>query len=323
MLPSISEFFKALEKETDHKYNISPISIHIKNDEGEFECYYGFHELHSIRLELNREVIYAISLWMKPGNLNTPDYRIILKGVDALGEIDIVSRILSGKKRLLGESNHKILEDAADSVEKFMTSMGEYAYDKKLSELYQSYEQWAEVNNQQKLSNAYFFRLAKEFLVKNKKGKYKDVTIEKGSKEITEVNSDQESEFEKEVMGNQAFYKASLAEHTVKRIAQNDPLVNALFLCGNPGMGKSFMTRKTLESAGVMNRVVWKQGSIAGFTGLLQVLWDNRKNKILVLDDCDNLLTRKDQSTLNILKAALNTNQSDRVISYVRMRKGQ
>jgi hypothetical protein len=318
---TVNSFFSAIQNETNIKLNKSPLPLTIKDDEGTFQAYYAFYKSGAIRVEVNGEDIIGISVWNKPGNLNKPDYHCRLKDIDPMGEIDIVALLMRGKQSLLGSDS--LFEDAKTDVEKFMGDIGGGAYNKRLTDLYVSYEQWAEIHAKKRLSNGYFFSLAKEWLIRNKQGKYADFEITKGTQgEKTEVNSGQEDEFEKEVMENQIYYKAALLEHAVRRIAQDDPLINALFLCGSPGIGKSFTVKKVLQSEGIWDdKVVWKSGSIAGFTGLLQVLWENRKKRILVLDDCDNLLVKKDQSSINILKAALNTEQEDRIISYVRMKK--
>ena len=323
---TIDNLFSTIQQETNIKLHKSPLPLTIKDEEGTFQGYYAFYQSGAIRIEVNGDEIVGIGIWIKPGNLNKPDYHCKLKDIDAFGEVDTVSKLMKGKKNFLNFDSmfeSKLSEDAKIDIAEFMNTIGGTAYDQKLTALFSSYEQWAEINSKKRLSNTYFFNLAKEWLIKNKKGKYVDFEITQGNKgEETEVNAGQEDEFEKEVIDNQVYYKAALLEHAVKRIAQDDPLINALFVCGSPGTGKTFTVKKVLQSMGVWEeKVVWKSGTIAGFTGLLQVLWENKKNKILVLDDCDNLLVKKDQSALNILKAALNTEQEDRVISYVRIKR--
>jgi hypothetical protein len=240
---TIDGFFKAISKDSGIKLNKSPLPLMIKDEEGTFEGHYAFYQTGAIRVEVSGNEIIGVAVWTKPDDLNTPTYHCKLKDIDAFGEIDTIIKLMKGSKSLFGGEavfESKMYEDTVKEIEEFMNTIGGYAYDKKLSDLYQSYEQWAEINSKKRLSNARFFALAKEWLIKNKKGKYADFEITKGNKEEeTEINGGQEEEFEKEVMENEIYHKAALLEHAIRRMAQNDPIINSLFLCGAPGMGKA------------------------------------------------------------------------------------
>lgn len=321
----VDELFKAIENESEIHLHPSPVPLTIEDNSGTFKGYYAFYSSGAVRLELSEEDVVGAAVWTKPGNLNKPDFHINLRGLDPHGEVDTIVKLMIGRGSALVPTDEfkehtRIQEDAAGDVDAFFNSIGGYAYDKKLSDLYISYEQWASVHNKRQLSKAYFVQLGKEWLIKHKK--YASLEITKGNIEKTEVNSSQEDTFMNDVLENEPYYKVGLAEHSLKRMAQNDPLINAIFLCGTSGMGKTTLVKRVLKEAGVWEKkVVYKEGAIAGFTGLLQVLWENRKGRILVLDDNDNLLVRPDQQTVNILKAALKTDSSGRTISYTRMKR--
>ena len=61
-------------------------------------------------------------------------------------------------------------------------------------------------------------------------------------------------------------------------------------------------------------KVEIKTGAIAGFTGLITLLFEHRDNYILVLDDNDEIL--KNRNGVNVLKGAMNTNIEDRRVQY-------
>jgi len=89
----------------------------------------------------------------------------------------------------------------------------------------------------------------------------------------------------------------------------------SLIVSGAPGIGKSAGINATLESKlgarGDEFDVV--SGSIVSAYNLYQTLYDNR-DKVLVLDDCDSLLF--DGNCVNLLKAALDSGDKPRMVSY-------
>lgn len=319
------ELFKAIEKESNIHLHPSNIPIPIEDNSGKFLGFYAFHGSGAVRIEISGEDVVGVAVWNRPGDLNKPDYHASLRGIDAQGEVDTISKLMSGRGGALVptkdyKESTRLQEAAAEDVDKFFKSIGGYAYDKPISDLYTSYEQWAGIHDKKQISASYFHILAKEWLIKN--GHYANLEITKGNIEKTEIpDPAQEDTLTQDVLNNQILYKVSLAEHAVQRMAKNDPLINALFIYGTAGMGKTTLVKKNLKD--VWDRVVYKSGAVAGFTGLLQLLWNYRKGKIIVLDDNDNLIRSKSlkDQTINILKAALNTEESGRVISYTRMKR--
>jgi hypothetical protein len=328
---SVKQLFSLVSNKAHIKFHYSPLVITIEDIFGTFDAYYGFYSTGAIRIEANGDEIIGVSVYNSPQDLNKPSFRVNLTNIDPAEEVDTIVSIISGRGnslvRVSANSSmfeKKLDETSKDDINEFMMSIGGYAYSKKLSSLFHSFLQWADVNDRRVIPSSYFSTLAKEWLIVNGKGKYKDIEVTKGSEEITQVNSAQEDDFITDIFKNEIYYKATMAEHVVKRIMLNDPLVNAFFLCGSPGMGKTTTVVKVAKQfPDFETKVVYKKGTIRGFTGLLQLLWDNRKNKVIILDDCDNLLKDNDKnfSATSILKAALDTQESGRIISYVRAKK--
>ncbi|MCA1800082.1 MAG: hypothetical protein LC650_02165 [Actinobacteria bacterium] len=122
-----------------------------------------------------------------------------------------------------------------------------------------------------------------------------------------------------ETMDGEAVEKFEELEVILRRMANGDENLWALFVYGSPGVGKSFSMKKVFEeeAAGLKRNnitVVTKTGGIAGSTGLLQLLYDHKKGYVLILDDNDKILS--DQTAANYLKGALNTDIEDRHVTY-------
>jgi hypothetical protein len=90
-------------------------------------------------------------------------------------------------------------------------------------------------------------------------------------------------------------------------------VVRSMIVVGPPGVGKSFNVVKKLEEANLFNMIggdirfeVVKGATTA--LGLYAKLYEySREGDVLVFDDCDSILM--DELSLNILKAALDTNK--------------
>ena len=94
--------------------------------------------------------------------------------------------------------------------------------------------------------------------------------------------------------------------------------VRAMILTGPPGIGKSYGVIKQLEKANLFNDVKGLspafnvvKGATTGI-GLYMTLFNHSdKNSVLVFDDCDDVFY--DDITLNLLKAALDTNKTRKI----------
>lgn len=91
----------------------------------------------------------------------------------------------------------------------------------------------------------------------------------------------------------------------------------SLVITGGPGLGKTFLVKKQLEEAGLVNHrhyvVIKGRTSPAG---LYYCLYEHQ-DKIIVFDDCDSVF--KDDTATNLLKAALDS-YDERTISYISMK---
>lgn len=88
-------------------------------------------------------------------------------------------------------------------------------------------------------------------------------------------------------------------EKYIKGLVNN--MVQSIYLYGTPGSGKSKTVIDTLDSENVDYKVY--KGGVKGTDELVQILYNNRDNTIMVFDDFDSVRRNKDQ--VNILKSAL------------------
>ena len=90
-------------------------------------------------------------------------------------------------------------------------------------------------------------------------------------------------------------------------------IVRSMIVVGPPGVGKSYGIVKKLEEANLFNMIAGdnRYEVVKGATtalGLYAKLYEySREGDVLVFDDCDSILM--DELSLNILKAALDTNK--------------
>lgn len=142
----------------------------------------------------------------------------------------------------------------------------------------------------------------------SKRDGYDDLTsdIFKFDKVTNEVNIDDkynsqiddlEKQFAKEVNIKQKFKDLRL-------LLGNTAFMKSIIITGTPGVGKTYTVMETMKELGLREKDDFVK--ISGKTttlGLYQQLYKYRDDKILIFDDCDDVLENVDG--FNILKAAL------------------
>lgn len=110
--------------------------------------------------------------------------------------------------------------------------------------------------------------------------------------------------------------KYAAVYEAAQRLANGRSLKHHVFICGDAGVGKSYSVEKAVEFGlnqwrpnkrqTVKPEVIVKHGSIGStMTNILLFFYENRDDKLLVLDDCDGFVETKDQDVQNFLKAIL------------------
>jgi len=101
-----------------------------------------------------------------------------------------------------------------------------------------------------------------------------------------------------------------------KRLANGRSLKHHVFICGDAGVGKSYMVERAIEEGQRQWRpnprdrekpeFIGLHGSVGNsMTNILLFFYKNREGKLILLDDADGFITNKDQDIQNFLKACL------------------
>lgn len=315
--------FDQLRAYSKKDIHVSTMGLSITDAQiGHVTGYLGLYTGGAVRLDVNDDGdVVQVAIWRKPGDLNKPDIKLDVSHDDIFNQIPKIARALNGE--IIGEdflaAERRLVEGARDDVSEFV-GKNPSALEGRVADAYAAYMKWASKNGKKEMSAVYFSNNLRA--IKAEGGV--NVNASKPAPEQTDIEPDEADLFAKDVMDNEIYYKAAMYESTLRRMAQGDPGITSLFVYGSPGLGKTYECKKIMKEEGVWEtNVVYKSGAIAGFTGLLQLLWDNRKGKIIILDDNDNLLAPggKNQAAANVLKAVLNSDPDDRIVSYVKMRK--
>jgi hypothetical protein len=135
--------------------------------------------------------------------------------------------------------------------------------------------------------------------------------------DITKFKEQQEKEeYEKvKIAFNEALKKLPVETRVIQTLfnpikeysqilVEKDSKVFGLIITGDAGIGKSFQTLKSYASLGLEEGkdFVYFQ-SYTTPVELVNLFWDNRDNKIIILDDVEGLF--KDSKAINILKSVL------------------
>jgi len=286
-------------------------------------------------LEGDTQRIICIDVYKSPKPLDNPDFTIsildpninIVQLVNEVGDKmlqgDISPEDFEATEGMMAESvywvreKEKLKESAKkDAVIEFLKTQGG---------TYTDYIRWATANNKPMGSQTMFSNAKKVF---DATGGQSPGTAAAGQPYTVTPAEDEEPLYAEEdadafedVVEDEAVQKFEEFEIMLREMAHDAPATWALFVYGSPGIGKTYSIKKVFKEEDqalkrTNQKVVTKTGAVAGSTGLLQLLYDNKKSVILVLDDNDKIL--RDQSAANYLKGALNTEIEDRHITYTR-----
>ncbi len=269
-----------------------------------------------LRFEFEGQYLRSISVW---GNLlldDTPNFIIQVQGnlYDDSVFQTIKDALDSYRESIpTSKTRARILESAKEIIEVFLEENPDDGGS--LSAMYRKYMKWAQENGEKIYSDITFSETLKR-LRKSAVGATKETGV-KVQPGVPDDALPEYDEFEKKVLKSRVIYTYEMMAEVTKKILTWDPNFWNAFIYGTGGVGKSYTIKKSIEKWGKPEEVVIKTGAISGFTGLLQLLWEHRTRKIIVLDDNDTILDKP--AGINILKGAMN-NEDPRIISYTRMK---
>lgn len=137
------------------------------------------------------------------------------------------------------------------------------------------------------------------------------VNVRRGQRE-TIINTDEQSEqvFDESIVQNEHLEKFNYMEWIFTRIQAGDKEFNGVYLFGQGGVGKSYAAEQMLKP---LPNCTYFEGVIQGYTGLLELLYKNRKDKILVIDDSIDHKLMTNTTVQNILKLAMLPDPPNRI----------
>lgn len=137
------------------------------------------------------------------------------------------------------------------------------------------------------------------------------VTVVRGQRE-TMINTDDQGEevFENQIIQNEHLEKFDYMEWIFSEIQQGNKEYNGVYLYGQGGIGKSHTAEQMLKP---LPNCTYFEGVIQGYTGLLDLLYKNRKDKIIVMDDTIDHKLMKNTTVQNILKLAMLPDPPNRI----------
>ncbi len=255
-----------------------------------------------------------------------PDYTIDLQGYNVVEVVDYISDILTGEFWNYTESykrkEYKLEERTSfkDTVKAWLED-NESIKDELISviqsgnrnrinssiESYLSYFEDFARDNRMPLSSNNFgalrYHLKKILSEENVNTEdIPSVEVEPGESEnLVSPGSDQEEAYNN-LMNNEHILKFKALRVYCLQIKKGNENFKSLYIYGDGGIGKSFWVRKILED---LPQTEMKTGKLGGYTGVVQTLYDNRRDKILILDDVLTDGEMKNPTIGNILKAAL------------------
>ena len=133
---------------------------------------------------------------------------------------------------------------------------------------------------------------------------------------ITKVSlgSKEEEETEEQII-ERIKERFDIFRFSVEGVANEN--IRALIVAGAPGIGKTEAVTRVFEASRAKNGLEYEvvRGNIVSSYQLYQLLFLNQnEDNVLVLDDCDAIL--RDANGLNLLKAALESGDRPRILSY-------
>lgn len=102
----------------------------------------------------------------------------------------------------------------------------------------------------------------------------------------------------------------------VKRVLSGRSLKNYFILCGDPGIGKSYLVNEVIEHMGIQDQVYYATGDAAGASrsSVGAFLYKTRHDPYIILDDSDSMIMKNVPSAVsNMLKGAMDSDRGHKV----------
>ena len=327
LVPTAKAVLRVLRSSYEISAILSPdVPFSFSREGKPYVGYYAFSKELTIRFEAKasqKNTLASISVWETGSSLSgAPRSTIeVMPGFDLSSAGSIAAAIANGKQLESrgAEGSTALQESTADVIKQFVSEVGDEGGS--FSSMYRKYMQWAHNNGERVVSDITFTEYLKKLRAGASAPRARtDVQVQPGIPDDPAEQPPEYDEFELEILNNNVLYKYAMLAEIVKKIVTWDPLYRNAFIYGAGGVGKTYTVTQVIKEFADPNRVVVYKGAISGFTGLLQILWQDREGKIIILDDNDAIL--ENINALNLLKGAME-NADPRIVSYTRFKRGK
>lgn len=332
----LEKLCSVLSKRTGYKLSPSPVPVAFNGEGGRFHGVDAYflddpHKLLRFNILFGQQAeIHSVSFWQSLGP--KPTYNIDLQGFSITQVVDQVADVITGAffKYAQMESvkrRSEAIGNAEDRVAAFFQSderiLATLKRTKNIDDIHTKFLRWCAQNHEREINISGFKYWANKYLKSVDAPAARDVPsveVTHGTAETYVEDAPDEADiFMNDILNNSLVHKFALLETSIQQVCDPSSGVNGAFVYGTGGSGKTRTITDLIKENGAWDRTLFRSGAVAGFTGLLTLLFKNRQGKIIVLDDNDDQL--KVQRSINLLKIALNLDDP-RNITYSRSELG-
>lgn len=325
-----------LSKKIGEPISFASVPLLYQNAYGSFAGYLGSVSKGRLFLKINfkltsSEAISSIDFY--ESDVSVPEYTIETTGLNIIQIVDLII----GEFIEDGELDDSLMESASKvkpflkergrptkNPEEFVKVINRWVEEdsrvlndlqnKSLADIYSNqYLKWASDKPAYKeIKYGLFAKVVKFFLLERGLTNKTFRKRKKGSKERAVEDPIMEAQIEELVSTISWEEKFEFLRGSIAQMYANK--IQSIFIYGDPGSGKTHEVTKTLDKMNADYELY--TGGVKTTDDLIRLLYVNREDKIIVLDDLDAIK----KSSANILKAALQ-NQVSRTITYVNRSK--
>jgi len=316
----VPKMIGVINRRTGRSFEVSPVSTEFANPIDSFAGFFAYDGSQLIRINFllsDSDHVNSIDLFGE--DLRKPEETIDLNGFNIVQVIEMIADVLTGEFFQYAESETRPAEkgkleearkmkdrihewlDQNPNIEQDITRLADPDYRSYLESFNDFSEQRGEDRYQNYASFVFSLKKALENRSPGSGEHVPAVSVRSGEPE-NPIDVDPElRETFNAMHENIHLVKFEMLRVYMQEIAKGNPDFRSCYVYGMGGIGKSHWAKKILKP---LENTEYYAGNISGYTGLLELLYRNRDDKIIVMDD---IVKEQDMkaSMENILKSAL------------------
>jgi hypothetical protein len=312
----LHDLIALVEEKLNTSVYLSSIPLKLHSRVGnEYFGYYCFYEEKAFRLEYLNQDLVGCSFWDNPASLLDSTMRVDFSDIDETQSQSLLIKFLVSMPDAEDDS------DNIEEVNKFIDHIGMFIKNKGASYAYDSYEPWAETNEDSKqLGKTEFYDAFNKVVNQTDSGMSSRIESPIVDEQVI-ISENQSLSFTKDVLNNEDYLSDTLLESTIKCMAEEEILINAVFVCGSKINEAKEIIKSVLQEEGVWyKKVLWKDRTTSIYQ-FISLLWKYRSGYILVFDNVDLPVKNKDHNFNMLLDEVMKTESTNRIVSYSRRDK--